>query len=488
MLLVSLLLTLLNTNPKVELPRPWAPVSAKKTLADYKTLLDENGNLAGPLPASFEIQWRANRRDTTDRAKKARLLLAIAEVEFAQEKNPKAAVADFDKARVLDGGKSWISGYAQYGKALVCLRRGSYERSETLFTNLLHQNQIDFPRTQAALWSAVARHRSAEREHLLSEGIVEPATLNADCGVLSLQAVLHAKGHPTSLPKLRMLAGTTGFGNDLPDLVRASRSLGMSARTVQATDKGLQKLQKPFIAYVRDRFVTITRADRNGITYTCTDCAQASMHLSWSKWDEVGAGPYLIVGNASDAQSRALELLSRTESSPQGLALVSTSLQANTPVTALMNELRGLVRNAVAWPTFLCGTGGQAPKRRPNQPYSPSDGDPVSLATGEEELTAADLHVYNPIGPSVTWSRIYDSMRVDIGTVGNYDKADDYGPGWSYSYNVMVYDPSSTPVPQLNPAAATTISAYSNAAPGSGLTWDIVQSGTTIASSSSPNS
>lgn len=72
----------------------------------------------------------------------------------------------------------------------------------------------------------------------------------------------------------------------------------------------------------------------------------------------------------------------------------------------------------------------------------PADGDPVNLATGEEEYTPApDLIVYNPIGPSVTWQRIYNSLRSPNPGDKSYE-SDDFGVGWSQAYNVGVYDPT----------------------------------------------
>ena len=68
-------------------------------------------------------------------------------------------------------------------------------------------------------------------------------------------------------------------------------------------------------------------------------------------------------------------------------------------------------------------------------------GDPVNLATGEEEYTPGpDLVVYNPLGPSVTWSRLYDSLRPTLNGTQSYD----LGVGWSHTYNIGVYDTNST--------------------------------------------
>lgn len=112
-------------------------------------------------------------------------------------------------------------------------------------------------------------------------------------------------------------------------------------------------------------------------------------------------------------------------------------------------------------PTTCCltagpGPGGPAPgPGKGSSPIrkalttGPSAGDPVNLATGEEEYSPEpDISVYNPHGPSVSWDRLYNSLRrPGQGYVGdttgddNYEM-NDFGEGWSHSYNVGVYDPT----------------------------------------------
>jgi hypothetical protein len=54
------------------------------------------------------------------------------------------------------------------------------------------------------------------------------------------------------------------------------------------------------------------------------------------------------------------------------------------------------------------------------------------LATGEEEYQPdADMTVYNPIGPSVVWQRVYNSLRDAQVASGDYSyENQDYGYGW----------------------------------------------------------
>jgi hypothetical protein len=87
--------------------------------------------------------------------------------------------------------------------------------------------------------------------------------------------------------------------------------------------------------------------------------------------------------------------------------------------------------------------GSGPPKGPPSCPCQgsgtgPSVGEPVNLATGEEEYTPnADLTVYNPNGPSIVWSREYDSLRVAGAGYREGDgtyQCSDYGIGWTESY------------------------------------------------------
>ncbi len=117
---------------------------------------------------------------------------------------------------------------------------------------------------------------------------------------------------------------------------------------------------------------------------------------------------------------------------------------------------------------------------------APTSGDPVDLANLEEEYRPSpDLTVYNPIGPSVVWSREYDSLR---GLDPTYEY-DDLGMGWTHPYNVGVYDPGIQVNPQIRQGAAASFNYDSTDAPASGLVWDILDTGgNTVATSSATHS
>jgi hypothetical protein len=55
-------------------------------------------------------------------------------------------------------------------------------------------------------------------------------------------------------------------------------------------------------------------------------------------------------------------------------------------------------------------------------------GDPVNLATGDEDYTPpSDISIYNPTGPSFTFSRSYHSLSNPLPA--------GMGLGWSHNYN-----------------------------------------------------
>jgi RHS repeat-associated protein len=116
--------------------------------------------------------------------------------------------------------------------------------------------------------------------------------------------------------------------------------------------------------------------------------------------------------------------------------------------------------------------------------HGPSAGDPVNLATLEEEYTPEpDLVVYNPQGPAVVWSRLYNSLR---GLDETY-QSDDLGVSWSHPYNVGVYDPSVRLNPQVPQGGSAEFAATGQDAPAAGLNWEILLGGSTVATSAAPN-
>src|SRR5579872_2851869 len=167
----------------------------------------------------------------------------------------------------------------------------------------------------------------------------------------------------------------------------------------------------------------------------------------------------------------------------------------------LLSQLRGHVLLFLPSVTQLCGsktgslhcpsyancpTGGSGPDGC-GGPSGPLGGDPVNLATGEEEYqTAPDITVYNPHGPPVVWQRRYNSLR----PVAAQYESDDHGIGWSQTYNVSVQDNVGLILnPQIPQGGSLTFPNTSTGDfPATDLTWDILLNGSTIATSASPNS
>ena len=117
--------------------------------------------------------------------------------------------------------------------------------------------------------------------------------------------------------------------------------------------------------------------------------------------------------------------------------------------------------------------------------YGSSAGDPVNLATGEEEYSPApDLVVYNPNGPAVIWQRKYNSLR-------GWDLAyhpNDFGQGWTHPYQVYIQDSAPTSVAVPTNPSQTPQAHYSYQVPITGTqapsdpdhAWEVYHNGTLI--------
>ncbi len=287
---------------------------------------------------------------------------------------------------------------------------------------------------------------------------------------------------------------------------------------------GLQALPKPLVAFVEhDHFVAVVKADARGVMYLCSDCGLwpgGEQHLTWKQWRMMEAGPYMALAAPGSDIDQALKLASidvepanriaylhaKQTRQPAGFqlaALESQTAQQRT-IARLVALLKGHLLQLVApVQQVTCGNKVQGSNcgcpvkppidgGGPNQGGSaavfnsgPSAGDPVNLATLQEEYQPdADLTVYNPIGPSVSFQRIYGSLRA----WANQYNSDDLGVGWSHNYNYAVYDTTIKAAMRFAAGSNTgNLNQYGTDPCGSGLSWDIVQNGTTIATSSSTN-
>ena len=446
-----------------EKPAPkTAALKAVSRFQESLTLLDEAGRLVQPVSLAQARQWRqALHADNLTTTQRSGLHLWLGEWELAQNQQPERALAHFRLAQNSVRRSDAVYGLAAYDTALTLLQDGAYAKAAPAFQRLflLKTALKGYNRRTAALWY---RHACAcEGYHAanLQRGIPEPTRLDPLCGPAALAECFRAHGLPSNKATLKSACRMTGFGSTLEDLARAAAKCGMSAYPVSADEAGLRALPKPLVAHVEgDHFVALVRADEKGVSYLCSDCGAwpgGRINLTWAQWRAMNPGVYLAVVPKNSVEDAALSQLASTppQTAP-GLRFAATGRlpRLSPQVLAAQRMLLTLLKlHVVAYDqpnNTYCGY-------RPDSPHCPpavscpddcgagggggggsSAGDPVNLATGEEEYQpSSDLFVYNPVGPSVSWSRIYNSLR----SHGNYYEFDDYGTGWSHSYNVRLY-------------------------------------------------
>ncbi len=535
--------------------RPLSPGEAHKIALVGKnrrgavglSLLDDIGHLKGSLLSGQVRQWQkqlhtdANAKLSSLRM--ARLHLWLGEVRLARDEEPLDAITHFKSAIDLAAQASVKTNRrtrhqaqrpsdTQSTEAVVAAARrdigfglfysGRYaQAAEVLHTLLTSRTPLPgIERRETALFQ---RHASAcagyhtERSKM---GITEPNRLDPLCGVEALAACLRGLHLPYDKKTVRPLCRVTGEGSSLADVIQAANKLKLTTVACQADPTALQALNSPLVAFVEhDHFIALTHADKQGVTYLCSDCGAwpgGERKVTWKQWKAMEAGPYLAVCLPDSPEAQALQFALHPASKTAELALathtprtVLASLSVQNPAVSarLAARLAGHLLLYLA-PTrlLLCGnkpdgdpcpcektppTDGGGPTTAPPTTVTPdafsgaSAGDPVNLATGEEEYRpGTDLTVYNPVGPSVSWSRIYNSLRAS----GEKYNSDDMGVGWSHSYNYAVYDTTvRADMHFLQGSTNNMLPSTGTDAPASGLTWDIVQNGTTIASSASPN-
>lgn len=440
-----------------------------------ETLLDEVGHLARMVTRGEVAAWKAElktkERPAPERA--ALLHVHLGEFALAGEREPKRAAWHFRVAQRLLRTGHPLYGLAQFDAAIAQFYCGLYEQSAEAFAKLLAPRPVrwGFDKRRCALWHRHARACAGYHAAPGLLGVPRPKELDPLCGAGGLAVCLRAHGLPFDEKTVLSVCRVTGMGSSFQDILDACARLGtVVGRPVVASEAGLKALPKPLVAFVEhDHFVALTRADEKGVTYLCTDCGcwpGGEVNLSWEQWRSLDPGLYLSVVKAGSHEDRVLSaLLDREkgghEAKPEhGVRLASAGdgtagIAGAVQLSALY---RHLVGNVVLYtapaasascghkmdslhcylencPTDSCPTGTC---------HGPSAGDPVNLASGEEEYhPEPDLVVYNPNGPSVVWGRLYSSLR---GQNGSY-QSDDFGIGWSQTYNAYVFTPSRVVLP-----------------------------------------
>ena len=224
-----------------------------------------------------------------------------------------------------------------------------------------------------------------------------------------------------------------------------------------------------------------------GVSRTCVRTAArwpgGAVHLTWAQWHLLNPGIYGVVTVPGSDWDKALELKLAGKKIPSPSVASNGSMANMLPIWTLLASatisqfvardlyllrLLRLVLAALPGPTCCptygpgggAGGGGNSNHSPINSPatttsgnspsggggggaaspssgvsaYGSSSGDPVNLATGEEEYKpGADITVYNLHGPNVEWRRIYNSLR------GNYEQQSYNSFNYTYSYNQQDY-------------------------------------------------
>ena len=515
--------TVLHSAPPWKLTQA-APMARPKPSVSSETMsetmLDEVGRLAHAVPASQPLAWRRElaAHPVTHRA--ALLHLWLGEWQMAANEQPGTARRHFRQVQALVPRTDRLYGLAAYDAAVALMFQGAYQDAVAAFHVLVVPQTAGrgYAHAYAALWERHAAACAGYHAQRSAAGIPEPPRLDPRCGAAGLASSLRALALPYDVKTVLAACRVTGRGSNMQDLLNAAPKLHVHAVAVTADDVGLKLLPKPLIAYVEhDHFISIVKADSRGVSYLCSDCGMwpgGRVNLTWAQWHLLEATLYVTVtkpGSTDDrmmaavhapaAQIPALNSPLRV-SFTGSLSQLHRSLEIHLPAMA---RLRGHVLGHVGTNGAACSyvlssqhCKFQKPpvdspgttttkKSKPNaRAASPGDGDPVNLATGEEEYAPPDdLSIYNPHGPSVSWGRTWQSLR----PAESAYQSDDFGPGWSQPYNLQVSDPTVTvpTTPQALSGVSSSFAATGSDAPGGTLTWAIVLNGaTTVATSANP--
>jgi RHS repeat-associated protein len=434
------------------------------------SLLDSIGGfIKNPQPWQIQMWKAALHRCAESVSDMAQQHIWLGEVALAGDEDVATAAYHFAAVSHLKGVRHDLLGLARYDQAVTLFDHSTFMAAATAFKSLLASKQSEgYSRRNCTFWlrrAESAAGRQLEREAM---GIPEPSHLDPECAAAALAICFHSLGLPDSRSFVLSILHVTGEGSTLQDIEDAARRVGMVARPVVADDEGLMALPKPAVAFVEhDHFVCLTGASRQGVTYVCSDCGPwpgGKILLSWKQWHALEPWLYATVLKPQSPPDRALNLALSSPLGSKGFDVASAGgvVAARWMSTVLqLAALHHLTAFNIPGRAISCGERPNSPQPPPHNKHNPknnngncpcgggpSKGDPVNLATGEEQYEpSADLTVYNPNGPSVTWSRVFNSLRSPNLA---YEYAD-FGPGWSQPYNVGVYDASGGAAGSNNP-------------------------------------
>ncbi|MGI8922788.1 MAG: RHS repeat-associated core domain-containing protein [Fimbriimonadales bacterium] len=417
-----------------------------------QTLLDEVGKIHDHPDARNRSKWRSELLSQPGSDRSALLQIWLGELDLAVDEEPLKAIERFREAAKLAGDNFELKGLAAYDTAIALFYAGEYGNSRDSFYELLRGKLAGFNRRACSLFARHAAGCASIHERNAALGITQPERLDPLCGAATLAICLKELGLPYDKKRLSMAVRHTGMGSNMHDIAVGARKLGVAAHAVRATDAALKVLPKPLIAHVEhDHFITVTKVDDSSVTYYCSDCGAwpgGERKLTWKQWAAMEADGFLCIVKKNTAEDIALEQLRSTAVGPTIPFKVYRPLGDDTATAlkaqVLLNSLiRANVTTLLSYIALICGNKPQSLHCSPCWPYCLLDagptatGDPVNLATGEEEYEPEpDLVVYNPIGPSVIWKRMYYSLG-DTTPNG-------FGLSWSHPYNIHILDNEDT--------------------------------------------
>ncbi|MHB8723739.1 MAG: DUF6531 domain-containing protein, partial [Steroidobacteraceae bacterium] len=470
--------------PRMDLSRQGKPLRLAAGTGEL-TNLDGQGQLKRPVTSANLAAWNAAAGIAGKSEPKADGLIWLGEYALAGREAPLEAAKLFNRAIAAAPAKSREHGVAAVDHGLAELYQGAYAVAYGEFAHILKAGAPGTERKQVAIYYAHARACAGYHAQRTALGITEPSRVDPLCAVASMAVCLREVGLPYAKDKVSSALRHTGEGSNLQDVIGAAPRLGASAFAVGTSNpKALIALPKPLVAHVEhDHFIAVLKADASGVRYNCSDCGMwpgGFKHVTWRQWKAMEADAYAVITPRGSPLDLAVQ--TRLPASGSDIELAMTfgpiaELSGSPQAIAAAQRAADLIASIsfgnfspYLLPSFQCGfkTGEprcasvptSGPSCHHNSPVQecpmipggsnssggPSHGDPIDLATGEEEYRPEpDLDIYNPSGPSLHFGRIYDSLRTD-GTYNTGNIAAGFGQGWSNPFNVcVIYTPNIAP-------------------------------------------
>lgn len=389
----------------------------------------------------------------TSANRKFQLRLWLAEARLRVDLEPELARNEVEALLNDLPPNSPLDGVATLDLGITLFATGRYRLAERTLTDLLASKCGGYDRNGAALLAKHANACAGYHEERAKAGITEPSHIDPLCGASGLAIALRHLGRPHKKFDLAAETPHTGFGSSMQNLVVGAKNLGLRGYPLSMDGKALRTYFTvnqgiPVIAHVEhDHFIAVTAASAKGVTYWCSDCGPwpgGKRTVTWKQWTLMEPDGYLGIAVPGSDLDVALARLGQP--TPERVAFIGAI--ASGPILAVQvgraQQILSLLRTAsigyVSLPySLLCGMMPQSDQCPPCEvecPYPVVAGsataDPVNLANGAEEYTAPSaLHVYNPSGPSVTWTHSYNSLAR---TVPN-----GWGQGWHHPYLLSLF-------------------------------------------------